>query len=114
MSPEETNYFADLGSKILRHSSNVLCTERVFRANFGVPPNVSASLWNLLWCTCPENAHPKHLLWAFRFLKLYETWDVLAWVCDVHVMTLRKWIWPIIEAIAELKLVISKQFFQFF
>ena len=46
--------------------------------------------------------------------KIYETWDVLACVSDVHVMTLRKRIWLVIEAIAELKLVISKQFFQFF
>ena len=67
--------FSELGDEIFRKAHGLSRTVRQgrFRALFGVAPTVCAEAWELVHRKLPRNAHPKHLLWALLFLKVYAT-----------------------------------------
>ena len=76
-----------------------------FRSCFGAPSRVVAELWNRIEPTVDEpGAHPKHLLWALVFLKVYSTEEVhCAIVGWPSTRTFRKWSWYFVRKISELK-----------
>ena len=78
-----------------------------FAAAFGCSPKVVASLWNRLEKKnlLPDDALCKHLLWALFFLKLYIVEKAAAPLCGAAEKTFSKWIWIILDALAELDIV---------
>ena len=76
-----------------------------FVACFGAPSDVVADIWNRIEPMLEDDdAHPKHLLWAFVFLKVYSTEEIH---CSIvgwpSTRTFRKWSWYFVEKIADLK-----------
>lgn len=75
------------------------------RGFFGAPLSVITELWGrLVPLVALPGAHPKHLLWALVFLKVYSTTAVhcrlVGWVDE---KTFRKWSWYFLSLIASLK-----------
>ena len=64
-------------------------------------------LWAMLLSYgCLDNdshCQPKHLLWAFYFMKTFLTEFVLACHLDADKKTIKKWVWYIIVALSDLK-----------
>lgn len=76
-----------------------------FRSSFGVSPDVCSISWELMTARnlLPAKAMPEHLLWALMFMKTYETETFLAHgLVGKTEKTLRKWVWLMISAIAQL------------
>ena len=98
--------FAQLGAHLLRRKteSSSLTFGRRYRACFGTSPKVCCFLWTLIENQIPKNATPYHLLWSLMFLKIYSTENVLASIIGVDEKTFRKYSWPIIKLISDLKL----------
>lgn len=86
---------------------NKKCNSRRFRASFGTSPYVCASTWNKLFDekALPDHAQPKHILWALLFLKVYASEHILASMCACDEKTLRKWVWAMVEKMADLEVV---------
>ena len=78
---------------------------RRFRQLHGVPPSICCTLWRRIWPQLSPFTKPKHLLWALRFLKSYNTEAVNADVFNVTETTTRSWIWNIVELLADINLV---------
>jgi hypothetical protein len=104
--------FCEIGSQIIRmenfdHRSKYHV--RIFRSHFGIPPRRCARVWNLMLSKnlLPSKSHPKHLMWTFLFLFIYESENILARMCKCDEKTLRKWIWEFIPSIGCLNLVRS-------
>lgn len=78
-----------------------------FSVIFGCSPGVAAALWNRLddKDLLPEDALIKHLLWSLSFLKLYNVQRASSPVCGADKKTYRKWLWAMLDALAELDLV---------
>ena len=78
-----------------------------FSAIFGCSPKVAAALWNRLDKKelLPSDCLVKHLLWAFSFLKLYNNQRAASVVSKADEKTYRKWVWAVLDALAELDLV---------
>jgi hypothetical protein len=75
-----------------------LVDERTFVAFYGTTPNIVLEVWE--YCERPTGTHPKHLLWALMYLKLYNSLDVMAVLCGTSKPTFNKWIWPWIDSVA--------------
>ena len=83
----------------------------IFRELFGTKLEVVENVWFLLdeLELHPKGGLPKHLLWAFHFMKAYP---LEAQGCSavggsggaVDPKTYRKWVWAYIEAISDLEL----------
>lgn len=95
--------FLDEGKKILGTSPyfTVARDESTFKSYFGVSSVVAALMWNSI--KPPHKSKPKHLLWALYFLRQYPEEHKCAHAMGCTKNTLKKWIWPIIDAIALLK-----------
>ena len=75
--------------------------ERNYRTLFGVSPLVTSDLWNLCSVRLDEiHAMPKHLLWSLAFINVYATEDVMCSLLGCDRKTFRKWVWPVLDAIA--------------
>lgn len=105
---EET--FRRLGNEIMGRRNGryaAQCTEkRRFHAFFGTTPFICALLWAMIEPsrTLPRGYHPKHLLWALMFMKVYASEPVhrrLAGNPDEK--TFRKWVWLFVHAIEGLE-----------
>jgi len=105
--------FDALGTKLANCTRNSYGERnREFIAFFGCPPIVMAKVWELMreHGTLTEKAKDRHLLWALHYLKEYPSLRVM---CSTMRMrdetskpddkTLYKWIWIVIEAIADLE-----------
>lgn len=81
-----------------------------FRGAFGIHALACSQLWQKLQSAevLPENALPKHLLWALFFLKNYATETVGSSFANVTKKTFRKWCWILVRQISELDLVRHK------
>jgi len=80
-----------------------------FRETFSTSLLVVSKVWSMLLeeDVLPEGGHPKHLLWALHFLKVYPLQGpgcaaVGASGGAVDPKTHRKWVWAFIDAIEEL------------
>lgn len=79
--------------------------KRTIRSVFGISFQVMAELWRLLKPTkkIARGARPRHLLWAFIFLRVYgsEKQNCLLAKCKCR-KTYRFWTWAFLEALANL------------
>ena len=75
-----------------------LLNDREFKAFFGRAPAMIADAWNSF--DAPAKAQPKHLLWMLMYLKLYNSLDVMAIMCQTTKPTYIKWVDIWIECIA--------------
>ncbi len=82
---------------------------RHFREFFGTSVLIVEKTWELLErnSLLPEGGHPKHLLWALHFMKVYPKQSpgcsaVSASAGAVNPKTHRKWVWAFIDAVANL------------
>lgn len=78
--------------------------ERRYRSIFGVTPDVTSSVWNLLE-DLQSGSQPIHLLWALFFLKSYTTETVNSFIWRTTEKTFRKWVWYFIDKISLLPAV---------
>jgi hypothetical protein len=83
--------------------------KRHFHEFFGTSVLVVKKTWELLErdSLLPEGCHPKHLLWALHFMKVYPKHSpgcsaVGASAGAVDPKTHRKWVWAFIVIITEL------------
>ena len=75
-----------------------------FRSLFGVSSRITANIWNRVVPSVNGQAHPKHLLWALVFLKVYSSEEVqCAIVGWPDVKCFCKWLWYFITRVASLK-----------
>jgi hypothetical protein len=75
-----------------------------FVEHFGTDPFVVQLIWMLIYNAIdlkPHQKNPDHLLWAFYFLKGYETEGRCASRCGCDEKTFRKWIWLYIGIVAD-------------
>ena len=81
--------------------------ERNFKAHFGASLSVAYTLWCWLdvYNDGPYGGMVHHMLWTLLFLKVYDTYDVLASSVGVHRDTYRKWVWLFLNRIAWLDIV---------
>ena len=90
-------------------ASNLTTAMRQFRSAFGINLLICRHVWNMIGRIAPHNiiwlANPKYLLWAFLFLKRYDSTEINAAIAGVDEKTYRKWSWAYIELIAELDVV---------
>jgi hypothetical protein len=83
-----------------------IAEQRRWMACFGARPTVMADVWTRIdpVNTMPKGAEPKHLLWMFYFLKLYNQEELnAANVGGVDEKTFRKWSWLFVEATSYLE-----------
>eukprot|EP00804_Cyclotella_cryptica_P009884 CCRYP_014185-RA/>CCRYP_014185-RA protein AED:0.05 eAED:0.05 QI:0/0/0/1/1/1/2/0/295 len=99
--------FVKAAEPIIRKSIiGILETDAAYRrwmSCFGARPEVMAKLWTLIdpVDTMPNGAEPKHMTWAFYYMKQYPTEEVTAInVGGFDEKTTQKWIWLFIEAIS--------------
>ena len=96
--------FIEAAQPMLRHrveSLESVTAKRRWMACFGARPIVMADVWCRVSpeTTMPEGVHPKHLVWMFYFIKLYNQEELNASnVGGVDEKTFRKWVWLFIEA----------------
>jgi hypothetical protein len=96
------------------HRVGAATTEtRHFREFFGTSVLVVEKVWELLErdSLLPEGGHPKHLLWALHFMKVYPKQSpgcsaVGASAGAVNPKTHRKWVWAFLDAVANLDYVV--------
>ena len=100
-----TTYFERLGADIMRRNTSSVSNTRRFRSFFGVHPRICATLWRSCVQSLPTSAQPKHLLLILHFLKTYNTFEILAGVLCVDEKTARKWVWIMVDVLADLKFV---------
>lgn len=98
--------FAEWGSQIMRCEYRESTTFlRRYTSHFGLSPENTALLWYKVHPNLPKHSLPKHILFALLFLKLYDSTEVLASMCQVDEKTFRKWLWPVVNSISNLNLV---------
>ena len=88
-----------------RKTVSSVVKERRFRSLFGVPPSVCVEIvYRLveLRIINKKGAHAVHLLWTLFFMKRYNTYETNAASFNCDEKTYRKWVWVVIEGIAQL------------
>ena len=55
-----------------------------------------------------EKVAPEHLLWTLFFLRTYNTEEVLASMIGHSEKMVRKWIWTVVQKLAEVDSLVSK------
>ena len=99
---EETFWEASMTLRIPNHYNTTPRKDmRLFRALFGVSPLVCVDIWNT--CSWQFGTTPTHLLWAMLFLKVYASEDVLCSLTGCCRKTFRKWLWPTVASISNVK-----------
>ncbi len=101
----------DMGREMMNRSSKEMgaieTEDRRFRELFGVGgmTAIAAYAWLVYTDLLPEGGTFQHMLWALCFLKVYPTETVLSSLCGggVDPKTIRKYIWPMIFALASLE-----------
>ena len=102
--PQPASHFAELGRDILANQrpGHGLCfTGDKFRSMYGCSPEICAILWNIVerQCSIYDNVHPKHLLWALLFLKLYLPIQVAVAFIGCDEKTYQRYVWVVIDGI---------------
>ena len=98
-----------------------LSEEQQFRSFYGIGSDVAVKAWEMMHDLNlqPEDASIEHYLWCLFFMKVYpENEKISATVAGgdkgaIDPKTFRKYIWPMIRAIADLEIhVVSSLCFQ--
>ena len=91
-----------------------LSEDQKFRSFFGIAPSIALKAWNMMhsYDLQPLGATIEHYLWGLFFMKVYpQNEQVTAAVAGGEVgardpKTLRKYIWPMIRALANLEVYV--------
>ena len=99
----------DIMNRVRRKAGTAAREDRRFREHFGAPFAIVRMVWDMLeeGGLLPEKGEPKHLLWALYFLKCYPKEGPGCAIVGgskgaIDPKTMRKWVWLILERIAEL------------
>jgi hypothetical protein len=85
---------------------------RDWKALFGCSPLICDTIWGSLEKQelIPQKTEPVHLLWALHFLKTYGTEAVCGSFVGKMAKTYRDHVWPVVEAVAALRVVSRVEF----
>lgn len=97
--------FWNQGCIFLKNESNSRTGIRRFRSMFGCTHFHCETIWNLLMGRHPPYSHPRHLLMALLFLKVYSTEEIHHAISGADEKTFRKWSWIYTSLIAKLNVV---------
>ncbi len=99
--------FADIGNSMVGSAPglSIVLESRRFRSLFGVSALVCAKAWNLTGDKLPLSSSPKHLLWAFLFLKVYGSEHNYRILSGADEKTFRKWSWIFVKLKSNLSVV---------
>lgn len=80
--------------------------DRASRSFFGTSTDVCSLIWD--WCSGhrrrpARGMKPIHVLWALRFLKSYDTEDIMSTWAKTTRKTWRKWVWIMLRLIRKMK-----------
>ena len=89
--------FRQLGSSLVS-VDNVL-DDRKYKSFYGKSPAMVALIWQEY--IRPAKTKPQHLLWALSYMKLYNSWHVMAIIFKTSKPTYMKWVWIWIKAMAD-------------
>jgi hypothetical protein len=111
----------DIMNRTARNVGSAAMEYRRFRSFFGARYNIVKMVWDMLGegGLRPEKCEPKHLLWALYFLKVYPREApgcaaVGGSKGAIDPKTMRKWVWLVLERIADLAdVVVSACSFSF-
>ena len=94
--------FLHLGTQVITKATtrDSSVDDRTYKAFFGVSAGIVAECWEAIECSLPKGKHPKHILWALLFMKLYLPEDATIAILGTSKPTMRKWVWTVIRAIA--------------
>lgn len=83
-SEKEGSHFRSGCEIYLQLGKPYIISNQRFRAIFGAPPSVEATVWNLIKINIPNRRCQKHLLWALHFFKSYtaELKNCVVFKCD--------------------------------
>ncbi|KAL3795485.1 hypothetical protein ACHAWO_001837 [Cyclotella atomus] len=100
----------DIQNRSNHRVSSDLSEDQRFREYFGCSAEIALIVWNLLiqYELLPDEAQIAHHLWALFFMKIYAKEKVTCGAVGgqggaIDPKTLRKYIWPMIKAIAGLE-----------
>jgi len=106
----QVTHFHDLGFDLMgkQPGNSLMVKMRRFVGHFGVNWHICASLWVLMLPLIDSEAiyngiKPLYLLWALHFMKVYGTESVNAATKKCDKKTHRKWVWLVVEALAQLE-----------
>lgn len=88
-----------------RGASGSLEQQRRFKDFFGISSTMCSILWDIVYYKLPAGCEQKHFLWSLMFLKQYSTETVNSALARADPKTFRKWVWQIVNIIADLQLV---------
>ena len=100
------NTLYEIARKMLDMDKPKAGDDKAFRSFFGAPIQLIHVLWNRIVAQAPlkANAHPKHLLWALMFLKVYAVGPVLRALCGwPSEGNHREWVWYFVGRIDDLR-----------
>ena len=108
--PNAVNAIAlDIQNRLRRRTRSNDMERRGFREFFGTSVEIVCMLWHLLveHNLLPEGGKLKHLLWTLYFFKVYPKQGPGCAALGgsggaIDPKTLRKWVWPFSDAIADL------------
>ena len=99
----------DIMNRTARNIGSAAMEDRRFRSFFGARYDIVKMVWEMLGegGLRPEKCEPKHLLWALYFLKVYPREApgcaaVGGSKGAIDPKTMRKWVWLMLERIADL------------
>lgn len=103
----DANDFLNLAAPILNRAPgqvSSLATAIRFKRFFGISHEVCAHVWlHLLAHELLSPSHkPVHMLWACMFLRNYDTFLVMSIFLRKDEKTVRKYVWPMVDAIGAL------------
>ena len=105
--------FVRIATDIIQPTSNPRILLRRSMASFGLSLTCCELTWNLISHVVPRAGRLKHMLWAFYFLKTYESEHVACNVLRVDEKTYRKWIWIFVDLLATVPDVVRIKLNQF-
>jgi hypothetical protein len=111
----------DIMNRTARNVGSAAMEDCRFRSFFGARYDIVKMVWDMLGegGLRPEKCEPKHLLWALYFLKVYPREApgcaaVGGSKGAIDPKTMRKWVWLVLERIADLAdVVVSACSFSF-
>ncbi len=99
----------EIQNKSVRSIGSDAMEDRAFCEFFGMTANVVSKIWGhlLQWDLVPIEGSAKHILWSLYFMRAYPKQGITCTVVGgstgaIDPKTLQKYIWPFIEATAEL------------
>ena len=107
MTMSSAKIFLQIAVHLLRMDHIRSTTEqyRKYSTLLGLSPFSTNLLWSVL--DKPKGLKPVHLLWTLLFLRMYPTQEVLLSYLQVDTKTARKWIWMVVDLLADLDMVHS-------